>query len=47
MATAAAQGEAASIPELRIAILKALKILTTKSDPEPQTSKDDIVKDMT
>jgi hypothetical protein len=44
MAAAAAQGEAVSIPEMKIAILKALEILTTESDAEPQTSKDDIVK---
>jgi hypothetical protein len=44
MATAAAQGEAVAISELKIAIVKALEILITKSDAEPQTSKDDIVK---
>jgi hypothetical protein len=44
MATAAAQGEAVSIRELKIAIVKGLEILISKSDAEPQTSKDDIVK---
>jgi hypothetical protein len=47
MATAAAQGEAVSIPQLKIAIVKALEILMTKSDTESQTSKEDIVQDMT
>jgi prefoldin subunit 5 len=46
MAAAAAQGEAVSIPDLKIAIVKALKILMTKSDTEPQTSKEGIVQDM-
>ena len=41
MVTAAAQCEAVSIRELKIAIVKALEILITKSDAEPQTSKDD------
>ena len=44
MATAAAQGEAVSIQELKIAIGKAFEILSTKSDVEAQTSKDDIAK---
>ncbi len=43
MATAAAQGEAVSILELKSAIVKGLEIFT-KSDAEPQTGKDDIVK---
>jgi hypothetical protein len=47
MATAAAQGEAVSILELKTAIAKAFEILITKSDAQPQTSKDDTLKDMT
>ena len=46
MAAAAAQGEAVSIPELKIAIVKALEILMTKSDTESQTSNEGNVKDM-
>ena len=47
MATAAAQGESVSIPELRSAIVKALGILMSKFDTEPQTSKEGVVEDMT
>jgi hypothetical protein len=46
MANAAAQGEAVSIPELKIAIVKGLEILMTKSDTESQTSEEGIVKDI-
>jgi hypothetical protein len=47
MATAAAQGEAVSIPELKSAIVKALGILMSKFDTEPQTSKEGVAQDMT
>jgi hypothetical protein len=47
MASAAAQGEAVSIPELKIAIVKALEILAGKSDTGSQTSKEGVVEDMT
>jgi hypothetical protein len=47
MAAAAAQGEAVSIPELKVAIAKAIQILVTKSDTESQTSKEGVVEDMT
>ena len=47
MASAAAQGEAVSIPELKIAIVKALEILAGKSDIEPQIAKEGVVQDMT
>jgi hypothetical protein len=33
--------------ELKIAIVKALGILITKSDTEPQTSKEGVAQDMT
>jgi hypothetical protein len=46
-AATAVQGEAVSISELKIAIVQALKILITKPDTESQTSKEDIVQDMT
>jgi hypothetical protein len=47
MANAAAQGESVSIPELKIAIVKALEILVNKFDPESQSSKEGVVEDMT
>ena len=47
MAAAAAQGESVSIPELKIAIAKALQILMSKSDTESQTSKEGVIEDMT
>jgi hypothetical protein len=47
MVAAAARGEAVSIPELKIAIVKALQILMTKSDTEPQIAKEGVVQDMT
>ena len=47
MASAAAQGEAVSIPELKIAIVKALEILAGKSDTGSQTSKEGVVEDTT
>jgi hypothetical protein len=47
MAAAAAQGEAVSIPQLRVAIAKAIQILITKSDTESHTSKESVVHDTT
>ena len=47
MAAAAVQGESVSIPELKKAIIQALQILITKSDSETQSSKQDIVQDLT
>jgi hypothetical protein len=47
MTAAAARGESVSISNLKLAIVQALKILMTKSDTEPQTSKEDIVQNMT
>jgi hypothetical protein len=47
MAAAAVQGEAVSIPELKLAIVQALQTLITKSDTEVQTSKEGIVQDRT
>jgi hypothetical protein len=47
MVAAAARGEAVSIPELKIAIVKALEILAGKSDTGSQTSKEGVVEDMT
>jgi hypothetical protein len=35
------------MPEMKIAIVQALKILITKLDMESQTSKEGIVQDMT
>ena len=47
MATAAAQGEAISIPQMKAAIVHALKILITKPDTESQIGKEDSIQDMT
>jgi hypothetical protein len=47
MAAAAAQGEAVSVPELKVAIVQAVRILVTKSDTESQTSKEGVVEDLT
>jgi hypothetical protein len=47
MAAAVVEGESVSIPELKIAIVQALKILMAKSDTDSQTSKEDIVQDLT
>jgi hypothetical protein len=47
MAAAAAEGEAVSIPQMKAAIVHALKILITKPDTESQISKEDSIQDMT